>query len=254
MGASGAFCAGFASGAGAELAKGFTGFAGAAAGAAGLSVPGISILAALGCSGFSAFAKGLVFLSCSDVAKSRPLPELKNLSLAGFAETGLLSISLNLGRASFGGSGAFAVNAGLSNVPPSFGNTGSLEAGFGFNASGMGADLGASVCWGALKGLNADMEESNSKLSNSSLKLSLKPSEEEGSNLLVPAEAVSVVFFSIFSLVSLSLSAIDSVLSPGLKRTPKEESIISSLLSGLLIPFILLKSSGSLGISLISFL
>ena len=139
-------------------------------------------------------------------------------------------------------------------MPPSLGKTGSFETGFCFNAFDIGSVLGASVCAGVAKGLKADMEESNSKLSNSSLKLSLKPSDVLGSNLLVPAEAVSVAFFSIFSLVSLSLSAIDSVLSPGVKRTPKEESTKSSLLSGLLKPLVLLKSSGSLGISLISFI
>ena len=229
-----------------EPANGFTGFAGA--GATG-AVAGISISFGLGISGFSAFTKGLVFLSCSDVAKSSPSPDLKNLSLAEFS---LPLMLLNSGIASLEGACDLGADAGLSNVPPSLGKTGSFEAGAGLEASGIGAEAGFSVFSCAESGLKAEMEESNSKLSNSSLRLSLKLSAPE-SNLLVPA-LTSSACFSIFSFVSFNLSATDSVLSPGLNCTAKEESTKSSLFSGPLTPLILLKSSGSLGISLISFL
>ena len=54
----------------AGLLTGAAGFAGSLlmAGAAGFAVPGMSTLIGLGGSGFSAFTKGLVFLSCSEVA------------------------------------------------------------------------------------------------------------------------------------------------------------------------------------------
>ena len=124
-------------------------------------------------SGFSALRKGLVFLSCSEVAKSRPLPDLKILSLAYLASylSSASSRSSNLGIAFLAGSGALAVDNGLSNVPPSLGKAGSVETGdlgaSAFGTSGLGSSFtGAAGSSGALKGLNADMEESNSKLSN----------------------------------------------------------------------------------------
>ena len=185
----------------------------------GASALGISTPLGAGMSGFSALRKGLVFLSCSEVAKSRPLPDLKILSLACLASylSSASSRSSNLGIAFLAGSGALAVNSGLSNVPPSLGKAGSVETGAlgasALGASGLGSSFtGAAGSSGALKGLNADMDESNSKSSNSSLNPLLK----------------ELFFFSRFSLLSLSLSAMDSVLSPGLNCTAKEESIKSS--------------------------
>ena len=237
----------------ADEAKGDEGFAGSdLTGEAIFSVVGISIFAGLGRSGFSVvFMKGLVFLSCSDVAKSRPLPDLKSLSSEGLACA--FSASVNLGNDSLEGSGALGVKAGLSKVPPSLGNTGSLEEGEGLMA-GIVASVDEDVCSGVLKGLKAEMEESNSKLSNSSDSLSLKLFSALKSNLEELAAWLMLDCFSIFSFVSLSLSAIDSVLSPGLNCTAKEESTKSSLPSGVFALLNKLKSSGSLGICLISFL
>ena len=197
---------------------------------------------------------------------------MKIFSSPGF-ETGFEeSPSLNFGTALLGVSGAFADGEGLSNVPPSLGKAGTvvLKAGFvsaAFGAAGeAGADagaaakgfagsatlgakgsaaLGVAVSSGALYGLKAVMDESYSNLSNSSIKLSLS---ELNWKMGFAAPAV----LSIFSFVSLSLSATDSALSPGLNCTAKEESIKSSLPLGLLAP-LKLKSSGLLGISLISF-
>ena len=168
--AAGAGDAGFAAG----LSKGFS--------ALGMSTP-----SGAGMSGFSAFMNGLVFLSCSDVAKSRPLPDLKILSSAGLAWSAGLSLFmvLNTGIASLETSGALAVSTGLSNVPPFLGKTGSFDAGAealaatGSALGSAGAALGSSAGLSsgfASKGLNAEMEESNSKSSNSSLKGSLNVS------------------------------------------------------------------------------
>ena len=96
----------------------------------------------LGISGFSALTKGLVFLSCSEVAKSSPSPDLKNLSLAEFS---LPLMLLNSGIASLEGSGDLVERTGLSNVPPSLGKTGSVEALLGFIVSGIGVDAAVSV-------------------------------------------------------------------------------------------------------------
>ena len=195
-----------------------------AAFSAGFSALGISTSSGAGMMGFAAFMNGLVFLSCSEVAKSRPSPDLKNLSFAGLAVLDE-SISLNLGRASFEGAGAAGAAAGLSKVPPSLGKAGAAgAAGFASTGLGSGAGVGGvtvvSVS-GALKGLNAEIDASNSKSSNSSLNPSLNE---------------LAAFFSRLSLLSLSLSATDSVLSPGLNCTKNEESTKSSFLSGLLKP------------------
>ena len=131
---------------------------------AGFSALGISTPSGAGITGFSAFINGLVFLSCSEVAKSRPFPDLKNLSSSGFADLLEESISLNLGRDSFAGAAAKGDWAGLSNVPPSFGKAGT-EAASDFTGSaglttglGSGAGVGgvtAELVSGALKGLKA---------------------------------------------------------------------------------------------------
>ena len=191
----------------------------------GLSALGISTSSGAGISGFSAFMKGLVFLSCSEVAKSSPLPDWNIFSFAG-ADLELLiplSISLKLGTESLDGSGALAASAGLSNVPPSLGKTGSFEANNGLLSSAAGAASGAegaagvsdtAGASGALNGLKAEIEESNSKSSNSSL----NPSFAFGvlnSKPLKPLSPVSALLF-MFSWLSLSLSDTDSALSPGL--------------------------------------
>ena len=191
----------------------------------GLSALGISTSSGAGISGFSAFMKGLVFLSCSDVAKSSPLPDWNIFSFAcdGLKLSTSLSTSLKLGTDSLDGSGALAASAGLSNVPPSLGKTGSLEENSGLlsseaeaasdaeGAAGVSETAGAS---GALNGLKAEIDESNSKSSNSSL----NPSFAFGvlnSKPLKPLSPESALLV-IFSWLSLSLSDTDSALSPGL--------------------------------------
>ena len=238
--------------AGAALAAGAWGAAGAES---GLSALGMSTSSGFGISGLGAFAKGLVFLSCSEVAKSRPLPEENTLSLPGLGSNLLISssISLKLGIASLEGSGALDVSIGLSNVPPSLGKTGSEDLGSGAGSNfipELSSNLGSVFSGsGALKGLNAEIDASNSKSSNSSL----KPLSVEENWKASEAGFTSSIFLSRFSLVSFNLSETDSALSPGLNWIAKEESTKSSLPLGVFIPLLFLKSSGSLGMRLNSF-